>query len=42
MSQVVIEMGYGAKPTGEVNPPVVVTHSAPAAQHLTYRIVKGM
>ena len=29
------EMGYGAKPTGEVNPPVfVVTHSAPAKPRL--------
>jgi len=29
------EMGYGAKPTGEVNPPVfVVTHSAPARTRL--------
>ncbi|MFI6828498.1 dihydrofolate reductase family protein [Kribbella sp. NPDC050241] len=29
------EMGYGAKPTGEVNPPVfVVTHSAPAKTRL--------
>ena len=29
------EMGYGAKPTGEVNPPVyVVTHSAPANPRL--------
>jgi dihydrofolate reductase len=29
------EMGYGAKPTGEVNPPIfVVTHSAPAKTRL--------
>jgi dihydrofolate reductase len=29
------EMGYGARPTGEVNPPVfVVTHSAPAKTRL--------
>jgi dihydrofolate reductase len=29
------EMGYGAKPTGEVNPPIfVVTHSAPAQTRL--------
>jgi dihydrofolate reductase len=29
------EMGYGAKPTGEVNPPVfVVTHSAPSKTRL--------
>src|SRR5215470_1440168 len=29
------EMGYGAKPTGEVNPPVfVVTHKAPAKTRL--------
>ncbi|TCC39105.1 dihydrofolate reductase [Kribbella capetownensis] len=29
------ELGYGAKPTGEVNPPVfVVTHSAPAKPRL--------
>jgi dihydrofolate reductase len=29
------EMGYGAKPTGEVNPPVfVVTHSTPAKTRL--------
>lgn len=29
------EMGYGAKPTGEVNPPVfVVTHSVPAKTRL--------
>jgi len=29
------ELGYGAKPTGEVNPPVfVVTHSAPAKTRL--------
>lgn len=29
------EMGYGAKPTGEVNPPVfVVTHSAPEHRRL--------
>jgi dihydrofolate reductase len=32
------ELGYGAKPTGEVNPPVfVVTHSAPENPRLGHR-----
>ena len=35
LAQSAEEMGYGAKPTGEVNPPIfVVTHSAPEKTRL--------